>query len=120
MTQSKPGLFIDALADGAVLVMLDARRPGVVVPSTLKSQMDLKLTYGRKLSIPIPDLEIDGFGIKATLSFERVPSLTFVPWGAVWAIAPAEGPLAIFEADVPGEIEVVRIEGVRSGKEKAN
>jgi len=43
--------------------------------------------YGLDLPVPIADLEITDAGIKATLSFSRVPCHTFVPWEAIVGIA---------------------------------
>jgi hypothetical protein len=43
------------------------------------------LDYGLDMPRPIPDLETDERGIKATLSFGGEPVGTFVPWAAIIA-----------------------------------
>ena len=45
------------------------------------------LQYGHDLPIPIPDLEVDDYGVRATLSFSRTAHLTVVPWSAVYVVA---------------------------------
>ncbi len=68
-----------------VRVVVDADHPGAVLPEHLKGQ--IYLSYGLNLAIPIPDLRVDARGILATLSFSKIPYLTFIPWEAVRAIA---------------------------------
>jgi hypothetical protein len=62
--------------------------PAHVMPTDEKSTV---LLYGLDLHpLPIPDLEVTAEGIRATLSFNRTPHKTFVPWGALVAVR-AEG-----------------------------
>lgn len=85
-------------------VHLDARRPGVVLPERLLGQMHLRLDYGYGFTPPIDDLDIGDEGIAATLSFNRQPFTTFVPWPAVFLIADFEGNGAVWQEDIPPEL----------------
>lgn len=85
-------------------VHLDARRPGVVLPGALLADGHVRLDYGYKLSPPIPDLTIDDDGIRATLSFSRMPCPTFVPWPAVYLIADFDGNGAVWQEDIPADL----------------
>jgi hypothetical protein len=69
-------------------VDFDPRGPDVLVPAAFKATAQLTLEYGESLPVPIPDLEVGREGIAATLSFQRVPARTYVPWSAVVAVRP--------------------------------
>lgn len=86
---------------------LDARRPGVVVPANLKREAHLVLQYGHDLPIPIPDLEIDDYGVRATLSFSRTAHVTVVPWSAVYVVACDDGRGVLYTEDVPNDVAVI-------------
>ena len=43
-------------------------------------------------------------GIHATLSFNRTPVSTFVPWAAVYLIADFEGNGAVWQDDIPADM----------------
>src|SRR5256885_8262358 len=88
---SKHEAFLALLHEGWTSLHLDARRPGVIVPSHLKGEAHLVLQYGHDLPIPIPDLTIDELGVSATLSFARTPHFTAVPWSAVYVVASDDG-----------------------------
>lgn len=105
---TKPEAFADLLSQGRVRVHLDARRPSVVLPPSLRSEKHLALDYGRNLSIPVTDVEVDGWGIRATLSFERQLAVTFAPWGSIYAITDEYGLGTIWTDDLPDDIEFRR------------
>jgi stringent starvation protein B len=86
---------------------LDARRPGVVVPVNLKREAHLVLQYGHDLPIPIPDLEVDDYGVRATLSFSRTAHVTVVPWSAVYVVACDDGRGVLYTEDVPNDVAVI-------------
>lgn len=73
-------------AGSFVRVTLDARDPAVNVPAHLRRSAELVLEYGSDMPVPIPDLHIGEAGIAATLSFNREPVPTFVPWAAVLSL----------------------------------
>lgn len=89
----------------SVFVNFDPRREGVLLPAHLKRQPRVVLQYGLNMRIPIPDLDVGEDGIGATLSFDRSPTWTFVPWSAVFAIVSQDQQGMLWEADLPREIE---------------
>ncbi len=95
------------LKEGWTSLHLDARRAGVVVPQAFRGDAHLMLQYGYDLPIPIPDLEVDEHGVRATLSFSRTPQRTVVPWTAVYAIASVDGRGVLYPEDVPSDVSVV-------------
>ena len=86
-------------------VHLDARRPGVELPARFLGQAHLRLDYGYGFTPPIPDLVIDDDGIRATLSFNRMPFATFVPWSAIYLIADFDGNGAVWQEDIPSDLQ---------------
>ncbi len=87
-------------------VHLDCRRPGVVLPARFLDEAHLRLDYGYNFEPPIPDLVVDDDGIHATLSFNRQPFATFVPWAAVYLIADFDGNGAVWQEDIPADLMV--------------
>jgi hypothetical protein len=85
-------------------VHLDARRAGVKLPERLLSDGHVCLDYGYRLTPAIPDLDVSDAGIVATLSFNRVPFATFVPWTAVYLIADYDGNGAVWQEDIPPDL----------------
>lgn len=65
--------------------LLISQHPDLVVPAHVQpsAQQPLHLEYGLNFPIPIPDIKADDSGVSATLSFDRSPYKTFVPWDAV-------------------------------------
>jgi len=104
---SKQDAFLALLREGWTSLHLDARRPGVIVPSHLRGEAHLVLQYGYDLPISIPDLEIDDYGVRATLSFQRTPHLTVVPWSAVYVVACDDGRGVLYSEDVPPDVTVI-------------
>jgi stringent starvation protein B len=92
-------------------VHLDARRPGVALPPRFLDEPHLRLDYGYRFTPPIPDLVIDDAGIHATLSFNRLPCATFVPWSAIYLIADFDGNGAVWQEDIPSDLMVDGPEG---------
>jgi hypothetical protein len=104
----------------SVFVNFDPRRDGVLVPPHLKRQPRVVLQYGLNMRIPIPDLDVGEEGIGATLSFDRVPQWTFVPWAAVFAIVSQDQRGMLWESDVPREIEQEHKRATSPGEGKKN
>ena len=104
-TQKREAMLDHLEKSDSVYVKFDARREGVVLPPHLKRDAGLVLQYGLNMRIPIPDLDIGESGIGATLSFNRTPVWTFVPWSAVFAIV-SEGGARLWEADAPPDLPV--------------
>ena len=88
-----------------VMVHLDPRREGVIVPDRFKGQPQLILEIGYQTNPPISDLEFEGDGISATLYFNRAPFLCKLPWLAIFAlVTKAEGRGMLWPQDVPPEV----------------
>jgi stringent starvation protein B len=104
---SKQDAFLALLREGWTSLHLDARRPGVIVPTHLRTEAHLVLQYGHDLPIPIPDLEVDAYGVRATLSFARVPQLTVIPWSAVYVVACDDGRGVLYQEDVPEDVSII-------------
>jgi stringent starvation protein B len=104
---SKQDAFLALLREGWTSVHLDARRSGVIVPTHLRGEAHLVLQYGHDLPISIPDLEVDDYGVRATLSFSRTPHLTVVPWSAVYVVACDDGRGVLYHEDVPDDVSIV-------------
>ena len=104
---SKQQAFLALLREGWTSLHLDARRAGVVVPDSLRREPHLVLQYGHDLPIPIPDLEIDDYGVRATLSFSRTAHRTVVPWSAVYVVACDDGRGILYSEDVPQDVAVI-------------
>src|SRR5262245_53230543 len=104
---SKQQAFLALLREGWTSLHLDARRPGVVVPEQLRREPHLVLQYGHDLPIPIPDLEVDEYGVQATLSFSRAAHRTIVPWSAVYVVACDDGRGVLYSEDVPPDVTVI-------------
>jgi hypothetical protein len=105
---SKQELFRIFLDLGTTQLHIDSRRLGVIVPDSCKDQKHLVLEYGYNLVIPIPDLTIGPECVIATLSFDRQPVRTKVPWTAVYAITTTNGCGRLFEEAVPADLEVTK------------
>jgi len=92
------------LGDGPILVHIDARRPGVEVPTSLASDPRLVLRFGQGLTPAIIDLEIGEEFLAGTLSFGGVPHRCVLPWSAVYAVV-SEGDQRgmVWPDDVPPE-----------------
>ena len=90
--------------DPSVFMHFDPRCEGVLLPPHLRRQPRVVLQYGLNMPVPIPDLEVSAEGLGATLSFQRMPTWTFVPWTAVFAIVNEEGQGMLWESDVPREV----------------
>jgi hypothetical protein len=66
------------------LLVVDPKQQGVVLPEyLLESGQPVGINIGRKMAIPIPDLDVDENGIQGTLSFSRTPFYCFFPWPCV-------------------------------------
>ncbi len=92
------------LEQGDVLLQLDPRAEGVQVPDCFGNQPMLVLRIGLEMPIPIPDLQIDDEGVRATLSFDRTPHEVVLPWEAIFGMVTERGRGLLWTADVPLEI----------------
>lgn len=116
---SKQDVFLALLREGWTSLHLDARRPGVKVPAHLRGEAHLVLQYGHDLPIPIPDLEADEYGVRATLSFAKTPHQTVVPWEAVYVVACIDGRGVLYHEDVPEDVSIVASRPESAGAARA-
>ena len=103
-TPSKKLITQGLYESGYVRVLFDPMAAGVVAPEYLKGPAQVAFDYGMALPVPIPDLDISDEGIRATLSFDRVPQRTFVPWGAVYCVVSPNFGTVAWPADVPTSV----------------
>src|SRR5215471_17945360 len=80
----KKDRLLSALERGMAMIHLDARRPGVVVPEVLRSELHLRLNLSYRFDPP--DLTVGDWGIRSTLSFSGKRFTVAVPWSALFAI----------------------------------
>lgn len=77
--------LLSALEQGMVMIHLDARRPGVLVPPHLRNEAHLRLNLSYRFDPP--DLSVSDWGVRSTLSFSGTRFTVAVPWSALFAIA---------------------------------
>ncbi len=77
--------LLAALDLGVVMVHLDARRPGVVVPDHLLDESHLRLNISFRYE-PF-DLSVGDWGLRTTLSFSGKRFTVAVPWSSLFAIS---------------------------------
>lgn len=95
--------LVSALEQGMVMIHLDARRPGVLVPSSLKLEPHLRLNLSYRFDPP--DLAISDWGIRSTLSFAGNRYRVAVPWSALFAITSyASKEFWMYPDDMPREL----------------
>jgi stringent starvation protein B len=80
----KKARLLDALEKGMVMIHLDARRPGVLVPAALRTEAHLRLNLSYRFEPP--DLTVGEWGVRSTLSFSGSRFTVAVPWSALFAI----------------------------------
>ncbi|NTX17771.1 stringent starvation protein B [Myxococcus sp. CA056] len=77
--------LLASLDQGMVMIHLDARRPGVLVPASLRGEAHLRLNLSYRFDPP--DLTVGEWGVRCTLSFSGSRFTVAVPWSALFAIA---------------------------------
>jgi stringent starvation protein B len=80
----KKARLLAALDKGMVMIHLDARRPGVLVPTSLRNESHLRLNLSYRFDPP--DLTVGEWGVRCTLSFSGSRFKVAVPWSALFAI----------------------------------
>src|SRR5215468_7053901 len=100
---AKKDRLLCALRHGMAMIHLDARRPGVVVPDTLRSEAHLRLNISYRFEPP--DLSVGDWGIRSTLSFSGKRFTVAVPWPALFAITShGTKEFWMFPDDMPREL----------------
>jgi stringent starvation protein B len=96
-------LFASLLDEGTVMVTLDSRRDGVVVPAQFTEQPRLNLNFDHQFRIS--DFDYDEVGVRASLSFGGVDRWCEVPWTAVYMMRSLESQeVMLFPGQLPAEM----------------
>ena len=104
--KTKKEIFEHLLELEDVMIHLDPRRKGAVLPKRFRRKSHLLLHIGKVMPIPIPDLEVTDLGIGATLSFNRKPFHCFLPWASIYAVVGKDSSRGmIWSEDLPKEVE---------------
>ncbi len=77
--------LLAALDRGMAMVHLDARRPGVLVPPALKNEPHLLLNLSYRFDPP--DLSVNDWGVRSTLTFGGSRFTVAIPWSALYAVS---------------------------------
>jgi hypothetical protein len=80
--------FTSLWSDEGVIILVNQSHADVLLPSYLIDRGNIVLDYDPFAVVPIDDLVIEEAGVRATLSFDRLPCKTFVPWEAVLGMTP--------------------------------
>jgi stringent starvation protein B len=99
----KKARLLTALDKGMVMIHLDARRPGVIVPPSLRGEAHLRLNLSYRFDPP--DLTVGEWGIRSTLSFSGSRFTVAVPWSALFAITShVSKEFWMYPDDMPAEL----------------
>ena len=99
---SKRDCLADLLDKGMVQILLDSRCAGVALPTEFEGNLELRLNLSYRFGLPI---ELDEWGVHATLTFAQVPHDCKIPWKAIYSIISyATDEPFLFPEDVPLEV----------------
>ncbi len=102
-TPEKKQHLLSALDRGMAMVHLDARRPGVVVPTEFRTESHLRLNLSYRFQPS--DLSVGDWGLRSTLSFSGSRFTVAIPWSAVFAIhSHCSHEFWMFPDDMPPEL----------------
>ena len=102
-TPEKKQHLLAALDRGMVMVHLDARRPGVVVPAEFRTESHLRLNLSYRFEPS--DLSVGEWGLRSTLRFSGNRFTVAIPWCAVFGITShASHEFWMFPDDMPPEL----------------
>jgi stringent starvation protein B len=102
-TPEKKQHLLSALDRGMVMVHLDARRPGVLVPPEFRTESHLRLNLSYRFEPS--DLSVGEWGLRSTLRFSGNRFTVAIPWCAVFGITShASHEFWMFPEDMPPEL----------------
>lgn len=102
--EDKKARLLEALERGITLIQLDPRRPGVMVPKKFAAQPHLALNLSYRFDPP--DLTVNDWGVRETLSFGGERFVVGVPWSAIYGIASHSAHRHfLFQEDMPDELK---------------
>ncbi|AKU89724.1 ClpXP protease specificity-enhancing factor SspB [Vulgatibacter incomptus] len=86
-----------------VMVTLDARCAGVDVPDRFQDDPRLRLNLSYRFGLA---LDLNEWGVRATLTFGGMPHGCKLPWGAIYQmLSHVTSEQFLFPDDVPGDLE---------------
>jgi stringent starvation protein B len=95
--------LLATLEKGMAMVHLDARRPGVLVPTPLKAEANLRLNLSYRFDPP--DLTVGDWGVRSTLSFGGKRFTVAIPWSALYAVSSTHSKeFFMWPDDMPAEL----------------
>ncbi len=95
-----------------VLVVVDARKGGVIVPPQFRGEAQLRLNLSLRFQTP---MTIDRWGVRAVLTFGGVPFECKMPWDSVYVMfSHVSGDPYVFPDDVPAEAFAAVTEAMRA------
>jgi stringent starvation protein B len=101
-SQEKKQTLLAFLKRGVAMVHLDARQPGVSVPTQHATDAHLRLNLSYRYGIP--DFEVRDEGVQATLSFGGRSFFCVLPWESVFAVTSSgTGEGQVWPEDLPTE-----------------
>lgn len=101
--EEKLAFFSRLIESGMVLVNLDTRVPGAVVPPQFAGDVQLGLNFSHRFGLS--DFEYDLRGVRASLSFQGQPVFCDVPWSAVFMIRSyVTEDVSLFSESMPREL----------------
>ncbi len=105
--------LLTALDKGMVMIHLDARRPGVLVPKALCGEAHLRLNLSYRFDPP--DLTVGDWGIRSSLSFSGSRFKVAVPWSALFAItSQVSREFWLYPDDMPQELIQQAVQNARA------
>ena len=94
--------LLELLNTGKVMIHLDARREGVIVPAEYRDQAHLRLNLSRRFEQPV---EVGITHVRATLSFGGVRFACSLPWNAIFGMtSDSNAEPDIWFDDLPEEV----------------
>ncbi len=116
--QEKKDRLLTALDKGMVMIHLDARRPGVLVPKGVAGEAHLRLNLSYRFDPP--DLTVGDWGVRSTLSFGGSRFKVAVPWSALFAItSQVSREFWLYPDDMPQELIQQAVHNARAQAAKA-
>ncbi len=95
-------LLENLLGQGMVMVTIDARSDGAVVPRQFERDPQLRLNLSYRFGLPI---DVDEWGVRARLTFSGVPFDCELPWPSIYMIVShVTGQPFLFPEHVPQEL----------------
>lgn len=98
----KRAVLEDFLTHGPAMLHLDARLPGVRVPPWLNDDLQLRLRVSPRFDPP--DLLVDEWGVRQTLSFQGRRFPVAIPWRAIYGLSDSRDELRLFPRSMPFEL----------------